>query len=102
MGKPENLKQAREWLEEQEAELQTADEQFALAQIEIDTASPLAGKTLAEARFRETYGVTVIGVRQKELSLIAPAGRDRLHSGDSLLIAGKREAVDRIQQASPL
>lgn len=102
MGKPENLKQAREWVEEQEAELPPSDEQFALAQIEIATASPLAGKTLAEARFRETYGVTVIGVRQKELSLIAPMGQDRLHSGDSLLIAGKRTAVDLIQQSSPL
>jgi Trk K+ transport system NAD-binding subunit len=102
MGRPENLKQAREWLEEQEAELPPADDQFALAQIEIATTSPLAGKTLAEARFRETYGVTVIGVRQKELSLIAPMGQDRLHAGDSLLIAGRQTAVDRIQQASPL
>jgi Kef-type K+ transport system membrane component KefB/Trk K+ transport system NAD-binding subunit len=102
VGRPENLKQAREWLEEQEAELPPPDDQFALAQIEIATASPLAGKTLAEARFREAYGVTVIGVRQKELSLISPMGQDRLHAGDSLLIAGKRTAVDRIQQTSPL
>jgi Trk K+ transport system NAD-binding subunit len=102
VGKPENLKLAREWLEEQEADLPPTEDQFALARIEIAPASPLAGKTLAEARFREVHGVTVIGVRRRELSLIAPMGQDRLHPGDALLVAGKRTAVEQVRQASPL
>jgi Kef-type K+ transport system membrane component KefB/Trk K+ transport system NAD-binding subunit len=102
VGKPENLKLARDWLEEQEADMPPGKDQFALAQIDIGPASPLAGKTLAEARFREVYGVTVIGVRRRELSLIAPKGQDRLQPGDALLVAGRRTAVDQIRQASPL
>jgi Trk K+ transport system NAD-binding subunit len=102
VGKPENLKLARDWLEEQEADLPPAEDQFALAQNRHRPASPLAGKTLAEARFREVYGVTVIGVRRRELSLIAPRGQDRLHPGDALLVAGKRTAVEQVRQASPL
>ncbi|MGQ9687214.1 MAG: cation:proton antiporter regulatory subunit [Desulfobaccales bacterium] len=102
VGKPENLKEARDCLEEQEADLPAGEDQFALAQIDIAPTSPLAGKTLAEARFREVYGVTVIGVRRPELSLIAPKGQDRLQPGDVLLVAGQRIAIERLQQASPL
>ena len=48
--------------------------------------SPLDGKTLQEAAFRETYGGVVVGVRRRDAALEGALGRTPLQEGDLLLV----------------
>jgi CPA2 family monovalent cation:H+ antiporter-2 len=72
---------------------------FRVAEIPLAADSPLAGRSLAEVKFRETYGVTVIGIHRDGHRLPSPSGKEILRPGDRLLVAGK---ADRVQQLEAL
>jgi len=59
--------------------------------------TPLAGKTIGEARLREIAGVSVVGVWEQGKML--PSRPDLLLRSHSLpVVAGSREAVDRLNE----
>jgi di/tricarboxylate transporter len=84
------------------ASASTIDERFQLedrlftAQLPPD--SPLAGKTLAQSRLGDVLGVNVIGIIRNGHTILAPSPTTVLQGGDRLLVAGRREQVDRLRQ----
>jgi len=59
--------------------------------------TPLAGKTIAEVRFREIAGVSVVGVWERGTML--PGRPDVLLTNHSLpVVAGSREAINRLNE----
>jgi hypothetical protein len=95
----------------------TPDEDLSLVHIDLprfaegyrvaswETAGPLVGQTLASASLRREHGITVLGVfreneattkdgaRLRKLEAIDPSYT--LTGGDTLLVVGERERVDR-------
>ena len=68
--------------------------EIGLAEVLITPRSELIGKTLADSRFAEQYRVHVIGVRRHDQ--IAKRQRVKLDFGDSLLVRGNWEDIQRL------
>lgn len=58
--------------------------------------SPWLGASLVEIDLRNRIGVTVVGVIRKERTIYNPAGSFRLDQGDTLMLLGTREDVQRV------
>jgi TrkA domain protein len=52
----------------------------------VPTGSPLAGQTLSESGVRTRSGASIVAVRGKQGTIIAPGAEDRLHAGDTVVI----------------
>lgn len=59
--------------------------------------SPLAGKTLAQARLGEAMGLTVVAVVRKQLSPAMPDARTVLEPQDRLVVVGRSEDLSILQ-----
>jgi di/tricarboxylate transporter len=68
-----------------------------MAEILIPPGSDLAGKTVADTRFRETCRLHVIGVRRKNKALDADLEHVEIQPGDTLLVVGTWAAVRQLQ-----
>jgi K+/H+ antiporter YhaU regulatory subunit KhtT len=98
LGNPDELARAEAFLSLSKIiEEETEEEKFNLAEITLAADSPLVGKSLAEAKFRENYGVSVVGIRRSGWQLAAPTGKVTLQAGDSLTVAGKSEIVKKLE-----
>lgn len=72
-------------------------ENFEVAELPVDRNSHLAGRTIAESDLRAEYGVNVIGAWfQGRFETPAPIDKT-LTDGTVLLVAGEREAIDRLK-----
>jgi Trk K+ transport system NAD-binding subunit len=73
-----------------------------VAEIQVRRASPLAGKTLAEAEIGPRTGAIVVGQWQGgELQVLA--GPDaRLEPGSLLVVVGSRESIERLSEIAEL
>lgn len=65
-----------------------------LPEMEIETfriqdEAPAAGKSLAELRLREKFGVTVLAIQRHDETLANPWGGTQLQAGDLVIILGK-------------
>ncbi len=58
--------------------------------VEIPDDSPVAGKTLDEARVGEQTGVTIAAIQREDETLASPGADDTLVSGDILVVIGSR------------
>lgn len=103
MGPAEGLRQAEKILNQfQEPEDPESTGRFVAGEVRIGDNSPLVGQTLAEARFRQQHGVTVVGIRRGEEKITTPAPTERLSAGDHLIVIGGSEEVGSLDRASPL
>lgn len=57
--------------------------------------SPLLGRTLREAQFRERYGLSVLALHRRERT-VERLGQLRIRGGDVLLIQGQADRVARL------
>ncbi len=73
----------------------------------VTAGSQLAGKSLAESRFREGYGVSVVAIERGGQVVAAPGPEERLAEGDVLVLAGReeefraRETADYLELLAP-
>jgi len=67
-----------------------------LAEAMVAPKSNLLGRTLAEVRFRQQFGVTALAIHRGGHSGPARVGRERLRQGDLLLIQGPRERIQTL------
>lgn len=70
--------------------------EIGLAEVLVTPRCEFIGKSLAESRFADCYGVQVIGVRRRDQ--IAKRQRVQLGFGDSLLVRGGWEAIKRLAE----
>ena len=103
MGHPDGLKEAETILNRLETQGDSEDaDRFEIAEIKVAADSDLSGKSLAELRFRQKFGATLVGIRrdEKQITRIDPA--ERLRGGDCLIVIGKAGAVDELRNLAPL
>lgn len=63
----------------------------------IGPRSDLAGQTLEEIGFRRNYGIQVLAIHRQGANLRNEISRVRLDFGDTLLMEGTAEAINRLQ-----
>jgi di/tricarboxylate transporter len=81
-------------------QLESADEK--LVEAILLRGSPLVGRTLRQARFRERYGVQVLGINRRGKSLLRQMSRIALRTGDQLLIQGNRTNISLLDETNTL
>jgi di/tricarboxylate transporter len=70
-----------------------------VTQVQIASTSPLAGKTLVEARLGQDYDLTVLAIERDGAGL-SPIGRDtELEAGDLLTVEGSADALMDARQS---
>lgn len=76
------------------------DERVATAELIIAPGSRLEGRSVAEARFRDRYGVLVLAIRHRDRVAIGPLAKTKLSPGDVLLVQGHPDALSRLQESA--
>ncbi|MBN2327479.1 MAG: cation:proton antiporter [Candidatus Omnitrophica bacterium] len=103
MGSPGGLKDAEGILNQIEMQKEAGDaDRFEIAEIKVSTDSNISGQTLADLRFRQKYGATLVGIRRGEDQITAISSEERLMGGDCLIIIGKASAVKDLKEQAPL
>lgn len=67
-----------------------------LAEAVLLPGSPLIGRTLRRQRFRERYGLQVLGINHQGVNVVSKLSESLLHLGDVLLLQGRRENIERL------
>lgn len=73
---------------------QLADKDIHLLSVPVSPYSAVAGKTLAELSFRETYGINVVEIVRGDLKIYIPRGTERLYPQDKVVIVGTEEQLN--------
>lgn len=63
---------------------------------EVPTPAEWAGKSIREANIRAKYGVNIIAVKQGVNTSLMPLADYQLTKDEHLMVAGKKEAVERV------
>ncbi|BBO34645.1 SLC13 family permease [Lacipirellula parvula] len=75
-------------------------QQIGMAEVIVPATSPLVGKSLAEASFRERFRLNVIGLRRGAEAFEGVLRHEHLHVGDTLLVIGPWKAIGNLQQVT--
>lgn len=75
-------------------------QEIGMAEVIVPATSPLAGQSLADASFRDRYGLTVIGLRRSSAAFDGELQHEDLKVGDTLLVIGPWRAIRNLQQAT--
>jgi voltage-gated potassium channel len=70
-----------------------------LAEIPVAGTSELAGKSLATAEVRKRFGIIVVSLKRGEQSYFNPGPDEVMSSGDTLIVLGKPQAVQSMEEA---
>lgn len=74
-------------------------QEIGMAEVILPATSELLGKTVAAARFRDRYGLTVIGLRHGTAAQERGLQTRELHLGDTLLLIGPWKAIEELRSA---
>ena len=103
MGPAEALRRAETLLNQSpKADSNEGAKRFVASEIRIAEDSPLAGQTLAEARFRQKHGVTVVGIRRGKEKITTPSPTEKLAPDDCLIVIGHSRAVASLNESKML
>lgn len=103
MGPPEGLKEAEALFNAIEIREQTENKaRFEIAEIRIAPQSKLAGQTLTDLRFRQKYGVTVVGIRRGDEQITTINPGEKIFGEDCLIIVGTVRRIAQLQHEAPL
>jgi di/tricarboxylate transporter len=72
-------------------------QEIGMAEVIVPADSQLVGKTIAEARFRDRTGVTVIGLRRGRVAHERGLRNETLKLGDTLLVIGPWKAIENLR-----
>ena len=70
--------------------------------IGIPKNSSLAGKSLAESKLADAFGLSVLGISRDGKTLLMPDPADKLHVGDKLFVEGKLDDVELLRSLQDL
>jgi Kef-type K+ transport system membrane component KefB/Trk K+ transport system NAD-binding subunit len=103
MGPAEELRHAEGLLKQfQENENVDAPDHFVVAEIGLADNSAIVNQTLADIKFRQKHGVTVVGIRRGEKQITTPGPDERLAPRDHLIVIGGARKIDALKQKEPL
>ena len=69
--------------------------QLSVEWFKVRTGSPLAGRTIQDSAIRKRTGASVIAILRDGRPLPNPAPSDSIEAGDTLLVVGDRQQVQR-------
>ena len=107
-GKVENLLKVKkieglEILEDLNTRSSGVDmEEAHLAEVVLTPRSPLVGRTLKQAHFRQRSGLSVLALMRGDRSLVDHIGDIRLEAGDLLLIQGPTERFRSFEESAEM
>lgn len=79
-----------------DTELEAPEEGHNLVEVVVAPGSFLVGETLASANFRQRYDTTVLALRRGGAVIRERMDRTRLRVGDTLLVQGASDSIDRL------
>ena len=71
-----------------------------IAEILLTPSSDIVNQRVKEAGFRDKFNVNVLGILRKKEYLLQDLGRERMHSGDVLLVQGTWQDIARLSNES--
>ena len=77
-----------------------AAEDTALVEAALLPGSPLIGRTLKRQRFRERYGLQVLGINHHGVNVVQKTSQAVLALGDVLLVQGRRQNIARAHESN--
>jgi uncharacterized protein with PhoU and TrkA domain len=103
MGPPAALKDAERVLNKIEMGRDTKDgDRFEIAEVKVADDSKLVGLSLVDLRFRQKYGLTLVGIRRGKDQIVKVNPSERLLAGDCLILFGTTRAVGNLKKQEPL
>lgn len=76
--------------------IQKMHSEFGVAEVMLRRSSSLVGKTIKEGRFREKFGLSMIGLLRDDKALSTDFDGTPLRFADSLLLAGGWNAIEKL------
>jgi CPA2 family monovalent cation:H+ antiporter-2 len=73
------------------------ENEFAMERLRMTAASPLAGKTLAQAQLREKYGANIVTIERGNTIIDLPDKNAFMMPADVLTVIGTEEQVSKIR-----
>lgn len=70
-----------------------------MAEILLMPSSTLVGRTVAQADFRATYGLNILGIRRHDDYLLDDIKNRRLHASDIILVQGPWDNIARLNKS---
>lgn len=67
--------------------------------VEVDVRGNFVGKSLAETRLREKYGITVIAIRRNNKISLSPSPTEKFLESDRLILVGDTQGIQRFESA---
>jgi Trk K+ transport system NAD-binding subunit len=98
-GEPDKLALAVDYLTRVEFADEAATD-FAVEELPLADAPHWQRRTLAELDLRNQFGVSVVAVRRRGDRIAAPHPKEPLGTDDRLVLAGRREDLDRLRAAA--
>ena len=103
MGPPGGLKEAESSLNQSEARRDGENlNRFEIGEVRVANDSAISGQSLADLRFRQKYGVSLVGILRNKEKITTIDSAERLMAGDCLIVIGKSEAVRSLKNQEPL
>ncbi|MEL6947003.1 MAG: SLC13 family permease [Pseudomonadota bacterium] len=81
---------------------QTVAPSFTVAEAVVAPGSRLTGRTIEAARIRQTYGTMVLGLQRRSSVSRGLIGANRLEAGDTLLVGGTVDDLERLRESRNL
>ena len=69
-----------------------------IAEIVLMPSSNIINQRVKEAGFRDKFNVNVLGIRRKKEYILQDLGKERMHSGDVLLVQGTWQDIARLSK----
>lgn len=79
------------------SDLDLTSPEAAVAEVVISQKADFIGRTVAEIDFRVHFGLTVLAIWRNEEPIVGRVGEIRLKLGDILLVHGRRERINDLQ-----
>jgi Kef-type K+ transport system membrane component KefB/Trk K+ transport system NAD-binding subunit len=102
-GPPDELRQAEGLLKQFKNDTTaSASDHFVIAEIGLAEQSPMIHQTLADIRFRQEHGATVVGIGRGKQQITTPGPTERLEPGDRLIVIGAAARIEALKQKEPI
>ncbi|MDO4163861.1 MAG: SLC13 family permease [Bacteroides sp.] len=69
-----------------------------IAEIVLMPSSNIVGQSVKDAGFRDKFNVNVLGIRRKKEYILQDLGKEKMHSGDVLLVQGTWQDIARLSK----
>ena len=93
LGEPEQIEQAKDYLNLQGAEGGSLSEPFVFIREVVPPRCAWDGMRIQDTQIRSRYSVTIVGIQKGEKRIVGPSPQEVLDEGDLILVMGSQENI---------